>query len=448
MALHRPHLTSIRLPGLPGRTVRSRLTWLYGSLFLISGIVVLVITGVLWNNATSGPGQAFAPVANQVFTITGIGGGGTAVNSGDQVGVTAVGGRHRLAPQTANKPGRAMAATLSPRAQRKQVVTRLKALTAEQHSSDLRDLLVYAGIAVAMMAVLALGLGWLTAGRVLRPIRTMTDRVRDISAHTLDERVGIEGPDDELTRLGNTFDELLGRLERSFQAQRLFAANASHELRTPLATMRAAIDVTLAKPEPPPPETARLAERLRGELDHVDRLLESLLALARAQTVDGGGGRQSLDDLVGSAVARHTGAIRQARLAVEREECASAQVAGDAALLARMVDNVVDNAVRHNQRGGWIRLSSEVDGDWAVLTVENGGAVLEQDGVAELVRPFRRRGPERTGSDAGFGLGLSIVDAIAAAHGGTLSIDARPDGGLRVRVELPRYEPDLAGALA
>lgn len=442
MPLHRPiqrlHSKSLRLPGLPGRTVRARLTWLYGSLFLASGIVLLVITGVLWSNATSGTLTAFSPVPNQVFNITGIGSKG-----GETI---TVGGR----AQFAAAPPNARADTNSGPAQRRaQVVSKLKALAGEQHSSDLRDLLLYSGIAVAIMAILAVGVGWMTAGRVLRPLRSMTGAVRDISAHNLNERLHVEGPDDELTRLGNTFDQLLSRLERSFESQRLFAANASHELRTPLATMRAAIDVALAKPQPAPPETVRLAERLRDQLDQIDRLLDSLFSLARAQTGAADPGRpQSLDALVDSAVARRAGSIRRARLTIERNGSETAEVVGDTELLSRMVENVVDNAVRHNEPGGWIRLSCATEDDVVVLTIENGGRLLDHDAVAELGRPFRRLGPARTGSTSGTGLGLSIVDAIATAHGGRLVLDARLDGGLRVRIELPHHALELAGAPA
>jgi len=152
-----------------------------------------------------------------------------------------------------------------------------------QHSSDRRQLLIASGIAFAIMAGASLAVGWLVAGRFLRPLRTITATTREISATNLHERLNLVGPDDELKELGDTFDELLARLERSFEFERQFVANASHELRTPLATMRASLDVAMSKPGPIPPQFGTLAERLRREFDHVDRLLESLLILAHAQ---------------------------------------------------------------------------------------------------------------------------------------------------------------------
>ena len=142
-----------------------------------------------------------------------------------------------------------------------------------QHSFDLRQLLIVSGIALVIMAVPAIVAGWLVAGRLLRPLRAMTTAARNISAANLHERLNLSGPDDELKQLADTFDDLLGRLDQSFQSQRQFVANASHELRTPHATMRVWLDVALAKPGPVPPHMVDLGDRLRHELDHVDQLL-------------------------------------------------------------------------------------------------------------------------------------------------------------------------------
>ena len=232
---------------------------------------------------------------------------------------------------------------------------------------------------------------------------------------------------------------LLERLEVAFNAQRRFVANASHELRTPLTTMRAAIDVALAKPEPAPPQTVALAGRLRTELDRVESLLEAFLVLARAQHRSmPGQAVLPLDYVVGSALADQAAAIEAMDLTVQDTSSqGGAWVAGSQALLSRMVENVIDNAVCHNTAGGWIAVTTSARGEGVRLVVENGGQVLDQQQVAELSQPFRRLEADRIGTDKGSGLGLSIVAAIAEAHGGSLDLRARPGGGLRVCVDLP-----------
>src|SRR5580693_4936854 len=218
-----------------------------------------------------------------------------------------------------------------------------------------------------------------------------------------------------------------------------FVANASHELRTPLTTMRAALDVALAKPEPAPPQTVALAGRLRTELDRIERLLEAFLVLARAQHRSmPGRAVLPLDYIVGSALADQAAAITAMDLTVQDTSSqGGAWVAGSQALLSRMVENVIDNAVCHNTPGGWIAVTTSARGAGVRLLVENGGQVLDQQQVAELSQPFRRLEADRIGTDKGSGLGLSIVAAIAEAHGGSLDLRARPGGGLRVCVDLP-----------
>jgi signal transduction histidine kinase len=202
--------------------------------------------------------------------------------------------------------------------------------------------------------------------------------------------------------------------------------------------MRASLDVAVAKPGSVPAQTIALAARLRRELDQVDELLEGLLVLAQAQHgVLPGQATFSLDDLVSDALAARAGAIAAKNLTVNHAGADGGRVEGSRTLVRRMVDNVIDNAVRHNEPGGWIRASTVVDRTVARLAVENGGAVLDQAQVDRLARPFRRLGADRIGSDRGAGLGLSIVAAIAEAHGGTLDFSARAEGGLRVDVTLP-----------
>jgi len=181
-----------------------------------------------------------------------------------------------------------------------------------------------------------------------------------------------------------------------------------------------------------------LAGRLRRELDHVDRLLESFLMLAHAE--QGPVADQStisLAELVRLTIERHAGAISAMALDVERENGHDVWVTGSETLLSRMVENVIDNSISHNQPGGWVRVGTAVEGQFARLSVENGGPVLDPDDVKELTQPFRRVGAQRTGSDKGIGLGLAIVASIAEVHDGTLDLQALSDGGLRVVITLP-----------
>jgi signal transduction histidine kinase len=333
--------------------------------------------------------------------------------------------------------------------QQKVVAGQLHLVATQQHSTDLHLLLLFSAIALAVMAIIAIVLGWLMAGRFLRPLRTITATARDISVSNLHERLRLKGPDDELKELGDTFDCLLGRLEGSFASQRQFVANASHELRTPLTTMRASLDVAVAKPGPVPEETVTLAGRLREELDQVDRILESFLALARAQRGPNEEDTSlSLSKLAFAAIDEHAGAIADKHLDIDEQADPAAVVIGSETLLLSMVSNVIDNAVKYNEQGGWIRVRTQVDGEVARLVVENSGRLLEEDTVQVLSQPFRRLGADRTGSENGNGLGLSIVDAAADAHGGKLELHALDDGGLQVVVDLPLALGALAGATA
>ena len=394
------------LAGVLPRTVRMRLTALYGALFVVSGAVLLAIAS------------------------------GVVVSS-SRVSVTAA---NQAVPSTALAQAQARI---------HQLQDQLATAESKIHSGVSHDLLVGSAIALAIMTVVSLVVGWLVAGRVLRPLRVMTAATRRISADSLHERLAVAGPGDELKDLADTIDGLLERLEGAFTAQRRFVANASHELRTPLTTMRASVDVAVAKPGPVPAPTIALADRLRGELDRVDGLLDGFLVLARAQHGDlPGQATLSLEYLTAAALTVRAGPIAARHLTVHHVTGhAGTWVTGSQALLCRMVDNVLDNAIGHNRDGGWISVTTGPDGHVARLVVETGGDVLDADQVAQLAQPFRRLGADRTGSDHGSGLGLSIVEAIATAHGGTLGLRARPEGGLRVSVALPLAPADrLTGA--
>jgi signal transduction histidine kinase len=364
---------------LPRRTVRLRLTLLYGALFLASGAALLAITYVLaWNATTALPG-------------------------------------------TAQGPKRA-----------------LLAYQAQQHAAVMHQLLESCEIALAVTAMLSIALGWLVAGRVLRPLRTMTAATQRISEQNLHQRLAVAGPDDELKQLGDTIDGLLARLEAAFAAQRRFVANASHELRTPLTMMRAALDVATSKPEPAAPGVTVLAGRIRLGLDRAERLVESFLTLARAQ--HGGAlhaGCVALDRLAAAVVAGHRVAITGMHLTVDQDHH-DAPAHGNQDLLGHLIGNLIDNAIRHNHPGGWIHIATGAGPGIARLVVENSGPVLDQGQVRGLAEPFRRLSPDRTStSDTGVGLGLSIVAAIVTTHHGTLDLHAHPGGGLRVAITLP-----------
>jgi signal transduction histidine kinase len=305
-------------------------------------------------------------------------------------------------------------------------------------------------IALGEMTAVSVAVGWVVAGRVLRPLRAMTATTRRISADNLHERLAIHGPGDELKDLADTIDALLARLDGAFTAQRRFVANASHELRTPLATMRVSVDVAVAKPGPVPPETITLAGQVRAELDKVDELLEGLLVLARAQHgVLPGHAVLTLDDVVSAALAAREGAIAARNLTVQHTVGSDGvRIEGSRPLLRRMADNLIGNAVSHNRDGGWIRITTAADDGSARLMIENGGDILDPAQVAGLAQPFRRLGADRTGSDNGTGLGLSIVAAIAEAHHGSLDLRARPGGGLQVTITLPLVPGAVGGTVA
>ncbi len=308
--------------------------------------------------------------------------------------------------------------------------------------------LLGSAIALGVMLVVSVAAGWLVAGRVLRPLRQMTATTRRISADSLHERLAIDGPGDELKDLADTIDALLGRLDGAFAAQRRFVADASHELRTPLATMRVSLDVAVAKPGPVPPGTITLAGQVRAELDKVDALLEGLLVLARAEHgALPGHAVLPLDYVVSAALAAHEDAITARNLTVQHVSGGEGiWVEGSAPLLRRMADNVIGNAVRHNRDDGWIGITTTAGDGAARLIISNGGDVLDPAQVAGLAQPFRRLGADRTGSDDGAGLGLSIVAAITHAHRGSLQLHARPGGGLTVTITLPLAPRAVAAA--
>ncbi|MFE9746933.1 sensor histidine kinase [Saccharothrix saharensis] len=369
--------------------MRLRLTLLYGGLFLLCGAGLLAVTFFLVRHAVT-PADDLT-----LFHYPGV-----AADPGPRTGP--------LPP-----PG-GMAA---------QIVAQAEEALAEQRRDVLRQLLVQSAVALGLTVVLALALGWWAAGRVLRRLRTITAAARQISATNLHRRLALTGPADELKELGDTFDELLGRLETSFQAQRRFVANASHELRTPLARQRAIGQVALDDPDATTSSLRAAHERVLAAGEQQERLIEAMLTLARGHA--GIDVRHPFD--LGEVVSEVVD-LRPAPDVELRASVGACEVSGHRALAERLVVNLVDNAIRHNVPGGWV----EVSCGSGVLTVTNTGPVVPADEVKRLCQPFHRIGPARTGQ--GLGLGLSIVQAIATAHDATLDVTPRPEGGLAVTV--------------
>ncbi|MER7542429.1 HAMP domain-containing sensor histidine kinase [Spirillospora sp. NPDC127506] len=284
--------------------------------------------------------------------------------------------------------------------------------------------------AVAVIVVLAFAVSWWLTGRLLRPLHRITGTARRLSLSTLHERIALDGPQDELKQLADTFDAMLDRLEKAVDSQRRFVANASHELRTPLAVQRTAIEVGLADPSP-----ARLAE-VRDEMlrntRRSERLIEGLLVLAQGERGLDRRAPVDLEAVVEQVVADNRALAESAEVTVSTDT-RPVTVSGDEVLLTRMAANLVQNAIRHNHPGGGV----EVELSREALAVRNTGPVVPPERVGELFEPFRRLAGDRTGPADGAGLGLSIVAAIVRAHGGAVRAAANPDGGLSVAVALP-----------
>ena len=319
-------------------------------------------------------------------------------------------------------------------------ITTLGAVQDELRRDALGMLLRQGLLALVLVGAVGVGLSYALAGRVLRPLQEITAAAQRLSVERLDARIDLGGPPDELKQLADTFDAMLARLERSFEAQRRFVADASHELRTPLAVMRTEVDVALADPHADAGELRAAAEVVRDATIRADRLVDSLLLLARSDrlSVDGLPLRErvELPQVAGSALSAVVAEARAKGLHVA-SELAPAGVLGDRGLLERLAGNLVENAVRHNVEGGWLRVDTGTVGGRARLSVESSGPVVDPDEVAHLFEPFRRSGTART-ARTGAGLGLAIVRAVAQVHGGTATATARPSGGLTVTVDLPR----------
>ena len=369
-------------------TIRLRLTLTYGMLFLLAGAFLLVLVYVLLNRALRDPGPPL---------------------------------RQSHDPDS--------------RVERQYTTEEVIEARREERQSALRQVRIQAWIALVITSAGALLLGWLIAGQALAPIREITAHAQEASEETLDERIDLRGPPDELKELADTIDGMLDRLQAAFESQRRFAAQASHELRTPLAIIRAESDVALAAPDVTPRE-ADYATTIRDAADRSERLVDGLLALARSESTLRDSRRVDLAELAGDVVGEQTAAADAAGVELDLD-LGEGIVMGDRALLWRLIGNLVENAIRYNRPGGWARLQVATEGPNVLLKVENSGPVIAPEMVETLFEPFQRGTTGPRSRTSGHGLGLTIVRSVAAAHDGEVTAIALPEGGLTVTVRIP-----------
>lgn len=303
------------------------------------------------------------------------------------------------------------------------------------------DVLLAGLVAFPLVVLAAAVVSWVLVGRVLGPLHAVTATARRLTVESLDTRTGVRSTDfgarGEVAELAAGLDAMLDRLQAAFDAQRRFVANASHELRTPLSVLRTEVDVTLSDPAADVDELRRMGAVVRDATRRADDLVAGLLLLARTEGAE-------LADVVpvdlADTVAPATAAVRAeaGHLGLRVQvRTAPAPTRGDPVLLERVAGNLLENAVRHNVAGGWVEVCTASGATWAELRVVSSGPEIPADRVAELFEPFRRGPVERTGPVRGSGLGLSIVRAMVAAHGGTVTAAPVPGGGLTVTVRLP-----------
>ncbi len=298
----------------------------------------------------------------------------------------------------------------------------------------LDDLLLFSLLGLGVMTVASGALGWIVSARVLRPVRALTETARRASEEHLGERLALTGPQDELKELADTFDDLLERLDAAFASQKRFVANASHELRTPLTAMRTSIDVTLAKPSPSPEQFEAMAQKVRRAVDRAESTIDALLTLAVSEQGRTGQDLVDLATAAEDAIDAVSPAITELDLHIQ-VALEPAETTGDVLLLERMIANLVENAVYHNNPGGWISVRTGASNGSAYFKIANSGPFVPEDAIAGLFEPFGRS-EVRVNSDHGVGLGLSIVDSIGNAHDASVVVRSLPAGGLDVSVVL------------
>ena len=451
MHTHRPRPGPQRWLRPPRPTARLRLTILYGAAFLACGVAVLaVIAYLLDGHTTTHLPTSSRPATAELhgkFPVADVqqAGGYDIVRVPVKVpaaDVQQVGGYDVL---NAYLPAAAARQLAGPTALTPAEQAKLLAEAQVQVNFDKREILIISATALAFIAVAAATIGWIIAGRVLRPLSTITAAARRIAASSLHERLALHGPDDELKELADTLDDLFARLEASFDAQRRFAANASHELRTPLTRERTLLQVTLADPAATTATWQAVSQELLASNAEQEQLIEALLALASSEGGPGEREPANLAAITSAALAAAQPAISRLSLNVQ----ASLQPAvldGDPLLVQQLVTNLIDNAVRHNVPGGDLRVATGTSHGRAVLSVTNSGPVIPATEVERLFQPFQRLGPRPARRDGGHGLGLSIVRSIATAHGAVIGALAMPEGGLAVDVTFLPPAPVLRTA--
>jgi signal transduction histidine kinase len=396
-------------PRLP-QTVRARLTVLYAVLFLAAGATLLGIT--------------YGLVAGTLPTTSSI--------SRAKLNILKVTCKAEAQQQRVSSTGKPQPRSV-PESCRNAFALGANVGASNQRQSTLDHLAWLFLLGLGVMTFGSAGLGWVMAGRVLRPVRAITETAQRASEEHLGERLRLSGPEDELKQLADTFDDMLDRLDAAFASQRRFVADASHELRTPLTVMRTAIDVTLAKPDPSPAQLTVMAEKVRRYIDQAEVLIDALLTLARSGTEPVAPETVDLAAAARTALEHAATAADEAHLRVVAD-LEPAPATGDPVLLGRLVANLVDNAVAHNEEGGWVQVGTGVERGSAYVRVSNSGPVIAPDMVDSLFEPFRRVAARTNG---GVGLGLAIVRSIAVAHGATIDARSRTSGGLSVSVEIP-----------
>ncbi|GAA4253571.1 sensor histidine kinase [Dactylosporangium darangshiense] len=371
------------------KSLRLRLTLTYAFVFLLTGAALLAVNYGLMYNKLSTP-----PAADKVVVKEGVAVGNAPASGGDLV--------------------------------------RLEAARTS-------------AIALAIMTLLVVAASWVLAGRMLRPVRTLTATTRRISQDRLHLRIALAGPRNELKEMADTFDEMVARLEAAFASQRRFVGDVSHELRTPLAIVRTSAEVLLSKPETTTAQWRDMAGRVLIATGRAERLLDGLLALARS---DSGAIVREPHDLAVAAAAALIAADDEAEAAQlsVTSDLSPAPVTGDPVLLDRLVRNLVDNAIRHNHHGGWIEVATSGGDDGAVVRVRNSGDTVPAADVDRLFQPFQRLRPDRTADGRSSGLGLAIVRSIVHAHRGTVAAQPLAGGGLQVVVTLPARDTPPAAA--
>jgi signal transduction histidine kinase len=380
---------------LPRRTARLRLTVLYsGAVFAACGATVLAVTYLVYGVLGNATGAAL----------------------------------HSLRSERGSKGASIVAV------QPAEVTIHMTGLG--QLSLDRQQLLIASAVALVVIAVAAAAIGWIIAGRVLHPLRTITAAARRISASSLHERLALHGPDDELKELADTLDRLFARLEASFDAERRFAASASHELRTPLTRERTLLQVTRADPAATTDTWQAVSRELLASNAEQERLIEALLTLASSEAGSGDREPADLAVITSAALAAAHPAISRLGLHVQTD-IQPAVLDGDLLLVRQLVSNLIDNAVRHNIHGGDIQVATTNSDAGSVLSVSSSGQVIPAAEVDRLFQPFQRLGPRPARRDGGHGLGLSIVRAIATAHAATITAQPRPGGGLAINVTFP-----------